>query len=83
MRIYTNFSDFEPWSGAVEIWNKIKDADKLNDFEAELDSIYPDGMSETELNDLLRFDSEWCFELVRLDNDQDEDEEEEDDEECF
>ena len=69
MKIYTELSDlseFEPWSGAVDTYNKIIEADKGEEFISELDGIYEDGMTETQLNDLLWFESEWCFELVGL-----------------
>ena len=69
MKIYTELqelSDFNPWSEATKTWDKIIMADKDEEFIQRLDDIYPDGMSETQLNDLLWFEEEWCYELVGL-----------------
>lgn len=67
MKIYKEgIQDFEPWSGAVSTYSRLSDADMLDAFEAVLDDLYPDGMSETELNDLLWFEADWCFESVGL-----------------
>lgn len=71
-------SFYHPWEGAVDTWNKIRDADKVEEFENFLDEQYPDGMeSVTELNDLLWFDSDWVLFGLGLDEDDDDDEEDE------
>lgn len=69
MKIYTEIyelSDFTPWSEATKTWDKIIEADKDEEFIQRLDDIYPEGLSETQLNDLLWFEEEWCYELVGL-----------------
>ena len=73
--------DFDAWSGAVDTRQKILDAGKGTEFMAALEDIYPDGMTETELNDLLWFEPEQCYEMVGLDENGDEPEEDEEDEE--
>ena len=75
MKVTINFSDFTPWSGAVDTWEKINDVGLLDQFEAELETMYENGISDTQLNDLLCFDSDWCLELVGL-NEEDYDDEE-------
>lgn len=65
---------FEPWGGAVEICNKIIDADKVIALENLLEELYPDGIEETQLNDLLSFDSEWVLEQLGINDDGSEDE---------
>lgn len=70
---------YHPWSGAVDTWNTIEDNGLLEDLDALLEDIYPDGLSESELNDLLWFDSEWIFEQLGISEDEDEDDEDEDD----
>ena len=57
-----SFSQFEPWSGAVDTYNLIVEAGKEDELEAILEDLYPDGLSDTELNDLLWFESEWLLE---------------------
>ena len=69
MKIYDDIydlSEFEPWSGAVDTYNKIIEAGKGEEFISHLDDIYPDGVSHTQLNDILLFESEWCYSLVGL-----------------
>lgn len=82
-----DLADFEAWSEAISAKGKIVAAGKGEAFMCELEALYPEGIDEGHLNDLLWFDEEFCFELVGLDkdgnepNDEDEDEEEEDNEE--
>ena len=61
-----NFSDFEPWSGAVDTWKRLETADKLDVLEEVLEDLYPEGIDETKLNDILWFDDEWCFNAVGM-----------------
>ena len=62
----TKLVDFQAWSGAVDTKNTIIDHDKQTDFEYLIDELYPDGLSETQLNDLLWFDAEWVFEQLGI-----------------
>ena len=63
MRIYseTSLESFEAWSGAVDTLNRVREAGKCDELEAILEDLYSDGMSETELNDLLWFEPETVF----------------------
>ena len=72
--------NYKPWSGAVDTWNTIEDNGLLEDLDALLEDLYPDGLSETELNDLLWFDSDWIFEQLGISEDEDEDDEDDEDE---
>lgn len=82
-KIYYDLTDgtYQPWSGAVDTWNTIVDNDKLDDLDRLLDELYPEGLSETGLNDLLWFDSDWIFESLGISSDEDEEDLEEDYEE--
>lgn len=62
----TKLVDFQAWSGAVDTKNTIIDHDKQTDFECLIDELYPDGLSETQLNDLLWFDADWIFEQLGI-----------------
>ena len=78
MRIYTEISDlseFSPWSGAVETCEQIINAGKGGIFISRLEDVYPDGMTDGDLNDLLWFDPDFCLDLVGL-KDEEEDESE-------
>lgn len=79
-KIYISLSDYKPWSGAVETFEKIRKEDKMDELDAFIEEIYPDGLTDTELNDLLWFEPEYVFDSLGIDYDKDEDEEDEDDE---
>ena len=72
-------SDYKPWSGAVETWEKIVDAGKVEELEGYFEEMYPDGVdSVTAINDDLWFNDEKILDYLGI---TDEDEEEEEDEE--
>ena len=77
----TSLADFEYWSGAKDTANRIAEETGRAGFdqlEAILEDMYPDGIDETELNDLLWFDAEAVYEWLGIgDEDENEDEEEE------
>lgn len=62
----TSLDRFEAWSGAEKTLDKIISEGKAQEFEFILEDLYPEGMDETQLNDLLRFEPEWCFEAVGI-----------------
>lgn len=66
LMITMDIYDFEPWSDAVDTYNRINDAGLLDTLDAELEMIYPDGISDVGLNDLLRYDADYCYDLVGL-----------------
>jgi serine protease inhibitor len=68
MKLYseTKLVDFQAWSGAIDTKNTIIDHDKAEEFDDLIDEIYPDGLSETQLNDILWFDDEWIFETLGI-----------------
>lgn len=55
---------YKPWSGAVDTWNTLEELDLLESFDDLLDNLYPEGLSETELNDLLWFERDWILESL-------------------
>lgn len=69
VKIICDLSDYTPWSGAVSTWDKIQDANKVDELDALLEEVYPDGLTMTELNDILWFDAEWVFEALDLEED--------------
>ena len=56
-----DLENFHAWSGAVSRLDRIRNADLCKTLEDVLEDCYPDGMGETELNDLLWFNADWCF----------------------
>ena len=61
-----NLSTFKAWSGAVDTLDRIRREGKCEELESILEDCYPEGMTETELNDLLWFDDEWIFETLGM-----------------
>lgn len=58
--------DFEPWSGAVNTYERLERNNKLNDLEWLLPELFNGDVEETELNDLLWFEPNTVYELVGL-----------------
>ena len=71
MKIYReeSLSGFEFWSGAKDFAEKLTD-NEFDQIEDNLTELYPDGMDETELNDLFRFEPETVCEWLGLDYDE-------------
>ena len=61
-----NLNSFKAWSGAVDTLERIQREEKCEELENVLEELYPDGMTETELNDLLWFDSESVYEWLGI-----------------
>lgn len=90
MKIYSEISleNFEAWSGGADTLCLLTH-EQCEQLESIIEEVYPDGMSETELNDLLWFEddtiAEWLgfenFEALKKFNDGDDDEEEKEDDE--
>ena len=76
MKIYseTSLENFEAWSGAVNTLDRVREAGKCDELESILGDLYPNGMSETELNDLLWFEPETVFEWLGIEEEEEEEE---------
>lgn len=68
MKIYTEISlcDFEAWSGGENTLDRVINEGKVDELEAVLEDLYPDGIDETALNDILRFESDWVYEVCGI-----------------
>lgn len=69
MKIYKeeSLSNFEFWSGAKEFASKLTKRE-FNTIEASFEDIYPDGMDETQINDLFWFEPESiCNDILGVD----------------
>ena len=84
MKIYTEQSlkDFEFWSGARDRAKYLTD-DQFDTIESILEDAYPDGMTDTEINDFFWFEedtiADWLGynsfeELMEESNNEDDDE---------
>ena len=63
-----NLRNFEAWAGAKDTKQLILDNDKEDDFGFIMEDLYPDGMTETQLNDILWFEEDWICETLGIDN---------------
>lgn len=67
MKIYReeSLSNFEFWSGAIANAEEftLEELDRVGD---ELEAENPDGMDETEINDLMWFEPEYLASLIGL-----------------
>ena len=62
----TKLQNFKAWSGAKETQERIIHEGKAEDFNNLIEELYPDGLSETSLNDLLWFEEDWIFENLGI-----------------
>ena len=71
-----SLGEFEPWTDqAIKTWDKIVMTEgALDRLEWELELEYPEGMSETGFNDLLRFESDWVLQVAGIEEKPKEDE---------
>ena len=83
MKIFTeqSISDFEAWSGAMDTKNRIVEENKESEFDSLIEELYPDGLTDTQLNDILWFEEDWIFESLGITDEEEEEETEEDEEE--
>lgn len=63
-----NLQSFQAWSGAKDTLERIKREKKCDLLEQILEDTYPEGMTETELNDLLWFESDTIYEWLGIRN---------------
>ena len=61
-----DLNSFQAWSGAKDTLDRIQREGKCEELENVLEELYPDGMTDTELNDLLWFDSESVYEWLGI-----------------
>lgn len=62
----TSIKDFKAWSGAVETKNIIIKNNMAEAFDDLIEELYPEGIEETQLNDVLWFDADWIFEQLGI-----------------
>lgn len=64
----TTLRNFKAWSGAEDTLKTILDSGQDEQFDSMIQELYPDGLTETELNDILWFEDEWIFEQLGINN---------------
>tara|TARA_R110000851_G_scaffold121556_2_gene250391 strand:+ start:2346 stop:2621 length:276 start_codon:yes stop_codon:yes gene_type:complete len=63
MKVTTEITlrNFQAWSGAVETKEIIIDSGQDEQFDSLIEELYPEGLTETNLNDILWFEDEYIF----------------------
>ena len=64
--------DFRAWSGAVDTKERILNEGKGEEFGSLIEELYPDGLEETALNDILWFEEDWLYESLGIEDDEEE-----------
>lgn len=65
--VIESITEFEPWSGAVRIYEELTNP-QLEQLDRLLEDCYPEGMTDTQFNDILWHDSDWVAELLGFRN---------------
>jgi hypothetical protein len=65
-------ADFEAWSGGKDTKETILQHGKGGEFDQMMDELYPDGLTDTQLNDILWHDSDWVLESLGIDESEEE-----------
>lgn len=75
VKIYIDSTtDFKPWAGAKDTYQTIVDNNKLEDLDYLIEELYPEGIEDGKLNDILWFDSDWVLENLGIIEEDEEDE---------
>ena len=61
---------FNAWSGAVETKETVINEGKAEQFDNLIEELYPDGLTDTQLNDLLWFEEDWIFEMLGIETEE-------------
>lgn len=67
LKVYTStLENFHPSMNCEEFWNEIVAAGKVGDLEYALETLYPDGISDVALDDLLSNEEDWIRDIIEL-----------------
>jgi hypothetical protein len=64
--------EFKAWSGAKDTQKTILNEGKGEEFDSLIEELYPDGIEETQLNDLLWFSDEFIYEMLGIADEEEE-----------
>ena len=68
MRIISeiNLRDFEAWSGGETTLRNLTEREAV-ELEKIIEEYYEDGLTETQLNDILWFEDDWICDMLGID----------------
>lgn len=67
MKIYdeiTSLHEHTPWGGAGYNYNLIIESNNDDEFIFFLEDMFPEGLTSTELNDILWFEDALCYQFI-------------------
>lgn len=67
----TSISNFDFWAGAKDNAKELTNK-QFDNLESILEDIYPNGITDTQLNDLFWFDFDWIKEQLGIDEEEEE-----------
>lgn len=65
-----SLSNFDFWGGAKDRARMLT-IDELDEIERQLEDVYPDGMDETQINDIFWFDFDWVAQMIGYEDEED------------
>lgn len=73
-----SLEDFDAWSGGKDTLDRLIELDRVDEIECYIEELYPDGCTDTELNDFLWFEDDTIADLLDMSSlwEDEEDEEE-------
>lgn len=73
-----SLEDFDAWSGGKDTLDRLIELDRVDEIERYIEELYPDGCTDTELNDFLWFEDDTIADLLDMSDlwEDEEDEEE-------
>lgn len=69
MKLITSFIHYQPWVGARDTYALVACHNKLDELDELITEYYPEGLTETQLNDILWFDREWVLSSLGIEDD--------------
>ena len=69
MKLIMDFAHYQPWAGAIDTYSLIDYHNKLDELDDLITECYPDGLTQTELNDILWFNKDWILEYLGIEVD--------------
>lgn len=65
-----SLSNFDFWGGAKDRAQMLT-IDELDEIEQQLEDVYPEGMDETQINDIFWFDFDWVAQMIGYEDEED------------
>lgn len=58
-----DLSEFEAWSGGADTLKELT-LEEMDILQEVIEEVYPEGLTETQLNDILWFEDDWISEII-------------------